>query len=88
MEQPVKADENEPFLCWTIIQFIAALSLQIALKVQHLYNVVMKYITCEKHLHGNWSHIAAKSTNSCQQTPPYAPQQTLYHVFLPELPPS
>jgi hypothetical protein len=30
---PVKVDGNEPFSCRRVIQFIAALSLQIALKV-------------------------------------------------------
>jgi hypothetical protein len=29
--------DGTAFLCWTVIQFIAALSLQIALKLQNLY---------------------------------------------------
>jgi hypothetical protein len=31
-----QVDGNEPFLCWAVIQLIAALSLQIAWKVQTL----------------------------------------------------
>lgn len=32
----VRVDGNETFLCWTVTQIVAALSLQIALKVQNL----------------------------------------------------
>jgi hypothetical protein len=32
---PVKVDGYEPFLCWTVIQFIAT-SLQVAFRAQHL----------------------------------------------------
>jgi hypothetical protein len=35
-EFPVKIDGNEPFLCWTAMQFIAASSFQITLKEQNL----------------------------------------------------
>jgi hypothetical protein len=34
--RPVKVDWNESFLCWTAIQLITALFLQLALKLQNV----------------------------------------------------
>jgi hypothetical protein len=59
---PVEVDGNKPFLCWIVIQFIAALSLQIA--EYKIYKFFYKKNKMWKHLHGDWSQIPAKRTNT------------------------
>jgi hypothetical protein len=79
----VKVDVNEPFLCWTVIQFIAALTLQIALKLQNVLKCIYKVKYMWKHLHGDRSQIPDK----CSITKPTAWLQTPAKRRLHQTPP-